>query len=182
MKKKSLKIALIGGPGTGKTSVLNELINRNFTCFEEISREVTLEAQKKGIEQLFLTEPLLFSKMLLKGREQQFKDAQNSIEELIFFDRGLPDVIAYLEYSNTAYPKEFTDKCVKYRYDYIFHFSPWEKIYITDNERYESFDEAIEIDKYLLKTYNKLNYKSITIPFGNINQRTDFILNTITNS
>ena len=42
------KIVLIGGPGTGKSTVLNELISRGHLCMQEISREVTLAAQKKG--------------------------------------------------------------------------------------------------------------------------------------
>ena len=66
------KIVLIGGPGTGKTSVLDELKSRSFYCMEEISREITIKAQKDGIEQLFLEDPILFSKLLLKGREEQY--------------------------------------------------------------------------------------------------------------
>ncbi|MEO6346815.1 MAG: AAA family ATPase, partial [Aquaticitalea sp.] len=66
------KIVITGGPGTGKSSIINELKARGHVCFDEISRQVTLEAREKGIEQLFLTEPLLFSELLLKGRLKQF--------------------------------------------------------------------------------------------------------------
>ena len=45
------KIVLIGGPGTGKTSVLKQLKSTGFHCMEEISREITIKAQKDGIEQ-----------------------------------------------------------------------------------------------------------------------------------
>ena len=55
------KIVLIGGPGTGKTTIINELIKRDFCCMPEVSRAVILKAKKQGVEQLFLTEPLLFS-------------------------------------------------------------------------------------------------------------------------
>ena len=96
------KIVLIGGPGTGKSSVLNELITRGYFCMPEVSREVTLQAQKKGIDQLFLTEPLLFSDLLLKGREQQYLNAAKSSEKIVFFDRGIPDVHAYLNFTNTT--------------------------------------------------------------------------------
>ena len=75
MQQKNL---LIGGPGTGKTSVLNELMKLPYECFPEISREVILKAQQKGIDQLFLSKPLLFSKMLLEGREQQYLKAIKS--------------------------------------------------------------------------------------------------------
>ncbi len=173
-----LKIVLVGGPGTGKTSVLNKLSNQ-FTCFDEISREIITEAQQKGIEQLFLKDPILFSKLLLEKREQQFLNAEKSNESIIFFDRGIPDVLAYLKYSKTKHPKIFNEKCLEYRYNLIFHFSPWEEIHKTDNERYESFDQTKKIDTYLKKTYSELNYSVIDVPFGSIDERTDYIINTI---
>ena len=92
MQKNQQKIVLIGGPGTGKSTVLNKLREKDFFCFDEVSREVILKAQKKGIEQLFLTEPLLFSEMLLEGREEQYLLAENRKENIIFLDRGIPDI------------------------------------------------------------------------------------------
>ncbi len=90
--QKQKKIVLTGAPGTGKSTIIYELEKRNYHCMHEISREVTLEAQKNGTAQLFLTEPLLFSDMLLKGREQQYQRASKLKNKLVFFDRGIPDV------------------------------------------------------------------------------------------
>ncbi|WP_298766587.1 ATP-binding protein [uncultured Polaribacter sp.] len=173
------KIVLIGGPGTGKTSVLNALKNRGFYCFSEISREVTLKAQEKGIDQLFLTEPLLFSKLLLEGREAQYKAAEQVAEKVVFFDRGIPDVHAYMDYFKTAYPAYFLEKSKHYKYTKIFHFAPWKDIHITDNERYETFEESLAIDNFLVKTYSDLGYKLIKVPFGSIAKRCDFIINSL---
>ena len=80
MQEKQHKIVLIGGPSTGKTTILKALKEKGFHCFEEVSREITSNAQKNGIEQLFLTNPLLFSEMLLEGREKQYHDAEKSSE------------------------------------------------------------------------------------------------------
>ncbi|WP_445756056.1 AAA family ATPase [Polaribacter sp.] len=182
MLKKPLKIVLIGGPATGKTTVLEALKAENFHCFEEISREVTLKSQKKGIEQLFLSEPLLFSEMLLEGREKQYLEAEKSLNRFVFFDRGIPDVKAYLDYFKLNYPKTFLKKCQFYSYDYIFHFSPWEKIHMNDNERYESFEESIIIDQYIKKTYTDLGYKIINVPFGKLEERCQFILNFLSSN
>ncbi len=173
------KIVIIGGPGTGKSSVLNELIDRGYFCMPEVSREVTLKAKEQGIDQLFLTEPLLFSKMLLEGREQQYLIAHKSNKDIVFFDRGIPDVHAYLDFFKTDYPPVFLEKSKKYQYTKIFHFSPWEEIHTTDNERYESFEESITIDKFLLKAYKELGYKIYNVPFGSIKERTNFILNAL---
>lgn len=173
------KIVLIGGPGTGKSSVLNELIERSYYCMPEVSREVTLKAQQDGIDQLFLTDPILFSKLLLEGREQQFISANDTSHEFVFFDRGLPDVYAYLKFSNTEYPSYFKEKCVQYKYDKVFRFLPWEEIYITDNERYETFKESKKINIFLEKAYQELDYTLINVPFGSIKERADFIINSL---
>ena len=42
------KIVITGGPGTGKTSIIKELEKRNYFCYHEVIRELTLEAKKEG--------------------------------------------------------------------------------------------------------------------------------------
>ncbi len=173
------KIVLIGGPGTGKTSVLNELMESNYYCMSEISREVTLKAKEEGIEQLFLTEPLLFSTMLLEGREQQFLEADKSDEKIVFFDRGIPDVHAYMDFLKTDYPAVFLEKRNQYKYDKVFLFSPWKEIYTSDNERYETFKESLIISNFLQKTYKELGYSIISVPFGSVKERAFFIIHSL---
>ena len=173
------KIALIGGPATGKTTLINALKAQGYYCMEEISRQVTLEAQKNGIEQLFLEYPIWFSKQLLGGRKKQFLDAQNSHEPIVFFDRGLPDIVAYLDYINSDYDQEFITVCEVHKYDKIFILPPWKAIYKTDNERYESFDQLLEIQGYLKKWYSKFGYEIIEVNIGPIEERIKFILNRI---
>ena len=62
------KIVITGGPSTGKSTLIKELTKQNYTCFEEISREVIVEARSQGIEHLFLSSPIAFSEILLKKR------------------------------------------------------------------------------------------------------------------
>lgn len=167
---------ITGGPGTGKSTVIDELVSRNFQCMPEISRQVTLNAREKGIEQLFLTKPLLFSELLLEGRVNQYIEAETKNTELVFFDRGIPDVHAYMNYISIDYPKTYINRSNLYRYDYIFLMPPWEEIYISDNERYENFEQALAIHNHLERTYKKLNYPIIEVPTGTVEKRTDFIL------
>jgi len=173
------RIVITGGPGTGKTSIINELIQRNYKCLEEISRQVTLEAREQGIDQLFLTKPLLFSELLLEGRKKQFNEAQELEDLIVFLDRGIPDVLAYMDFIGDIYPEEFISTCNDHKYDQVFILAPWQEIYISDSERYENFDQAIEIHDHLLNTYSKLGYNLIDVPFQAVNKRTDFILNSI---
>lgn len=170
------KIVITGSPGTGKSVIIGELKKRGFTCMEEISRQVTLDAQKNGIEQLFLTNPLLFSDLLLKGRQQQYIQAKQARTNYLFLDRGIPDVLAYMDFIGDAYPQHYIDVCQKHVYDYVFILKPWKEIFVSDNERYENFEQAEIIHKHLLNTYQTYNYQLLDVPFDTIKNRVDYIL------
>jgi len=176
------KIVITGGPGTGKSTVITELENRNYNCMHEISREVTLMARKNGIEQLFLKDPMLFSKLLLEGRVQQFLKADKLKTDTVFFDRGIPDVFAYMNYLGVSYPDIFVSESKDNAYHKtVFLMPPWKEIYITDNERYESFEQSLAIHNHLNIAYKSLGYTIIEVPFGTAKERTDFILKKLTN-
>ena len=173
---KTRKIVITGGPGTGKTSVIRALEENGYKCLHEISREIIQEAQTKGVDQLFLKEPLLFSEMLLEGRIEQFKEAEINTENLLFLDRGIPDVVAYMDYFGNAYPPKFHRVCKEYIYDHVFILPPWEQIYTADNERYETYEQAVEIHDELAKCYSQHGYNPIEVPSGTIEERINFIL------
>lgn len=175
----STSIVITGGPGTGKTTIIDGLIERGYTCFPEISREIINEAQKQGIEQLFLEKPLLFSELLLEGRKKQFAEATEFPEQFVFLDRGIPDVLAYMHYIGDSYPAFFDENCKQNRYSKVFLLPPWEAIYVSDMERYENFEQAKLIYLHLKETYESYGYELIEVPHGDINSRILFILEAI---
>lgn len=176
---KTRRIVITGGPGSGKTSLINYLAKEGYLVMHEVSREVILEAQKEGIEQLFLENPMLFSEKLLEGRLKQFQEGESSEAPILFYDRGLPDVTAYMDFMNIHYPKNFSVTCLENRYDEIFVLPPWEAIYEQDNERYESFEQAEKLFQFLKNGYKNYDYKINEVPVGTIKERTKFILNKI---
>jgi len=173
------KIVITGGPSSGKTTLIFELEKRGYDCVHEISRQITQKAQQEGIEQLFTSQPLLFSKLLLDGREQQYIDANKRDSSLVFFDRGIPEIHAYMNFFNTDYPNIYIEKSKEHQYDSIFLLPPWEEIHITDNERYEDYELSIKIYQYIKNAYNELGYNCIEVPFGTIYKRTNFILDQL---
>ncbi|SFW25734.1 AAA family ATPase [Cellulophaga fucicola] len=177
MKQK--KIVITGGPSTGKTTVINKIDALGYTCLHEISRDVTLAAREEGITQLFITNPLLFSDKLLAGRLDQFNTANTIEEEVVFLDRGVPDVVAYLNGTDITYGENYKETCNTAKYDVVFIFPPWEEIHSNDNERYEDFEEAKRIHQLLDQTYRDYGYTPIIVPTGTVEERTNFILKTL---
>jgi len=176
---KTKRIVITGGPGTGKTTLINELEKRGYSCLHEVSREVIKKAQQEGIEQLFLTDPILFSQRLLDGRLKQFDEAESYNGTHLFYDRGLPDVTAYMDYFKTAYSESFTKSCLENQYDTVFLLPPWKKIYKQDNERYENFEEAKKIHNALLKSYENYGYNVQLVPTGSVEERLAFIFKNL---
>lgn len=170
------KIVITGGPSTGKTSVIDSLTELGYVCFPEISRQVTLEARKLGIEQLFLEDPFLFSEKLLEGRIKQYIEAEKHSNHLVFLDRGIPDVIAYMDYIGDSYPAHFSKACQQNSYDTVFLLPPWQAIYTSDSERYESFEQAIAIHDHLENTYRRFGYNLVEVPTGTVEDRVSFII------
>lgn len=172
-------VVIIGGPGTGKTTIIDGLITKGYCCYPEISREVTMEAKKQGIEQLFLENPLLFSELLLEGRKKQFQNATSEPHNIVFLDRGIPDVLAYMHYIGDSYPAFFDHACREHIYTKIFILPPWEEIYVSDEARYENFEQAKLIYNHLTETYKKYGYKLIEVPKGTVDERISFILEVL---
>lgn len=172
-------IVIIGGPGSGKSTLIDGLTHLGYCCYPEISRQVILDAKQQGIDQLFKTEPLLFSKMLLEGRINQFKNAENEPHEKVFLDRGIPDVLAYMHFIGDDYPDSFHQSCEDFKYTKAFILPPWQEIYVSDNERYESFEQAQEINKHLISTYEKYGYNIVEVPKDTLENRINFILDRL---
>lgn len=173
------KIVITGGPGSGKTTLVQELEDKGYLVEHEVSRDVTKEAQESGIEQLFLENPILFSDKLLTARLKQYKKNENTKKDFIFYDRAVPDVVAYMDFAEIEYPEYFIEACNKNIYDVIFILPPWQEIYLNDNERYESFEEAEKIYKKLKNTYIKYGYQPNIVPVGTLDQRIAHILNEL---
>lgn len=172
-------VVLIGGPSSGKTTLIEKLKENGYVCYAEVSREVIKEAQEKGIEQLFLKEPLLFSELLLEGRKKQFHQAKKEDANIVFLDRGIPDILAYMHYIGDSYPAFFDNACKEHIYTKIFILPTWKEIYVSDNERYESYEQALLIEEHLVETYEKYGYKLIEVPKDTIENRMQFLLQNL---
>ena len=69
MKKK--RIVISGGPGSGKTTLINSLNKLGYSTFDEYSRTLIEKAKNEGKNRYFLSDPYLFSEALFTGRKKQ---------------------------------------------------------------------------------------------------------------
>ena len=84
-----------------------------------------------------------------------------------------------MDYIGDSYPEKFIAACEKYKYDQIFLLPPWEKIYTSDETRYETFEDASEIHTFLVDTYKKYGYDLHEVPKTTVEERYAFIINRL---
>lgn len=179
------KIVVTGGPSTGKTSVIRKLGEMGFFCMEEIIRTMTSERKNevsfKSNPIVSVADPLAFNQRILKGRIDQYKTAHGQNAETIFFDRGIPDVLAYMDCFGQDFDADFENMCKAYRYDVVFLMPPWREIHIKDEQRFETYEESLRVNDCLKGTYETYGYKVIEVPKLSVGQRVQFILQNLAN-
>ena len=180
------KIVITGGPSTGKTSLIDEMQNAGYFCYPEVIRQMTLDAKKKGALTNYETNPIAsvinpldFNTKILKARLKDYQESLKQNEALVFFDRGMPDVLAYMEFYAQPLPKVFTTIVKEHRYDQIFLLPMWQDIFVQDGERFESYEDALRINQCLLHTYQQLDYNVVELPKASVADRIQFILQNV---
>ncbi|HJN63330.1 MAG TPA: AAA family ATPase [Flavobacteriales bacterium] len=172
------KIVITGAPGTGKTSIIDQLKKLGYSCSEEISREIIAEQIASGGKMLPWIDLETFSQSIFSLRKAQYINAPT--DSLHFFDRGLLDVVAYMKADALSISKHYKEECKKYRYNTTVFYTPiWEEIYKTDSQRKEDLNSAITIEKSLLDTYKSFGYCLNKIPKLSTNDRVDFIISKL---
>lgn len=173
------KYIITGAPGTGKTSIINDLISRDFSCVKENSREVISEQLLTGGDILPWKNQIAFEEKISRLRIQQYKKNMN--DNLVFFDRSPFDSLAYLNLSNLKFTNNLIQSIKKCKFNKSVFYTPiWAEIYEKDKERIEDINKAKKIEGAIIKMYSNQGFNLIKVPKLEIKARTDFILSKTT--
>lgn len=173
------RVVITGGPGFGKTSVIRELESRGYMVFHEYSRQVLEEQKSNEGEELPWKDHYKFHNRLYEGRVNQYHEG-GALSGIVFYDRGLPDSLAYLVNDGLPVPEEQEAEArVLLYYPVVFVVPPWPEIYATDRSRWEEFPLAEKIHLSIVNYYVHLGYRVMDIPRLPVPERADFILSQL---
>lgn len=168
-------IVITGAPSSGKTKTIEFLERKGYYVVHEAARILIDDELKIGkkIEEIRVDEIAFNQKVLQMKIKIEESISEN---QLHFFDRGIPDSIAYAELygENTLLAKQSS---IKKRYKTIFQLNPlpFEK----DYARMENEEHFKKLDKLIYNAYSDLGYSINRVPVMSIEKRVEFILNKI---
>lgn len=167
---------LTGGPGSGKTSVINALAARGHVTVPEVGRQIIKEQKAIGGDGLHTGDQVKFRDLML-SRSIHTYNAVSDCTRPVFFDRGIPELVGYGALVGMPTPPYFDAAAAMFRYSKrVFIMPPWPEIYGNDTERVQDFAEAVATWKMVAETYPRLGYELVEVPKAGIAARVEFIL------
>ncbi|WP_416260244.1 AAA family ATPase [Gibbsiella quercinecans] len=173
------RIVLTGGPGSGKSTLINALNQRGYTCSAEAGRAIIQDQNAIGGNALPWGDRVAFAEMMLCWEMRSYHIPEDG-NVPCFFDRGIPDIAGYLHLSKLPVPTHLEEAIRQFRYsDNVFIAPPWREIYAQDTERKQSFEEAELTYRVMIRTYQKYGYQLLTLPCVPVDERANFVISKI---
>ena len=167
---------ITGGPGSGKTTLIESLQARGFACSVEAGRGIIQDQVAIGGRALPWQDPLLFAELMLAWEMRSYRIAELAAGS-VFFDRGIPDVLGYLHLMNIPAPDHMERAAREFCYNRnVFIAPPWREIFHQDVERKQDFAEAQRTYDALASTYTALGSQLVELPCVGVKERCEFIL------
>jgi len=170
------KIVITGGPGVGKTSLIEDLEKRGYPVIHEAATSLIQEELAKGNAHPTSNRDVFQQKLLAKQIEMEQEHQEAS---LTFLDRGMMDGIAYYNLDGLVVPQALFDASRKSNYYLIFVLDFLPNPYEINSVRKEPLEIAQKIHELIKKAYQSFGYTLIAVPPASIEDRATFVLNYI---
>ena len=171
------RFVVTGGPGGGKSTLLDALAERGYRIAPEAARHLIKERLAAGLSPR--PDPVSFARAILDSDMQQYSAATDH-DGITFFDRGVLDALYMLDLESGLWRDEIARLVQTFPYnDTVFLLPPWEAIYAMDSERDQTFEESVAVFEGMRRWYSRWGYETVEVPRAGVEARVSFILEQI---
>jgi len=172
---------IIGGPGSGKTSVIKELESRGYSVVHEAATDIIKDQIEAGV--LAPWAALDFQTQVTALFDARMEQAKIEGKPVVFFDRGPVDSLSYILLLGLRYQKPVIDS-IRCALDSKL-FQP--TVFFLENldfceetaVRSESLEDSKALAAQFKNDYESLGFAITSIPSLSIPERVDLILRSI---
>ena len=167
---------ITGASGAGKSTLLAALREKGFATVPEVGRAIVQEQVASGGNVLPWIDQPSFMEEVLRRNIQDHRAALQ-LQPPVFFDRGVPECLAWARILGVGVQPHHRTAAAQYRYNpLVFLAEPWPEIYVTDSERRDSFKEATASYQPTVAAYVEAGYQPVILPKGTVAERVVFVL------
>ena len=166
---------ITGGPGSGKTTLIDALAAAGVATSPEIGRAVVREQLASGGTALPWGDERAFADLMLP-REIAARMAALARGGPVVLDRGVPDVAGFLRAGGLPVPPAIDRAARACRYNPRVFIAPfWAAIYVHDPERRQPAALAAVTEAVMVETYREYGYTLIELPRASVAERVAFV-------
>jgi predicted ATPase len=170
---------ITGSSGAGKSTLVAALSELGYSTVQEAALAILREQQECNGSILPWLDRAAFFEAVLARNIGNHQAAQTQ-EMPVFFDRGIPECLAWLELSGLTLEPRHRAAVAQHRYaPTVFVAEPWPEIYVQDAERQASFERAARSYEPTVAAYREAGYKTCLLPEASVKERVAFVLERV---
>lgn len=184
------KIVLTGAPHAGKTTIIEVLLSAGYlvvpetaiTVIEAVNDLVGQDGALRWRRNHFDGFQDLISERQYYMEKLVEEQVQDSIDDLIFLDRGAFDGIAFARHFQKAFPEKASEYVDDARYDQVFLLDlvlPFDNR--GDTGRIETEEDCRALHQHLSDVYSEIGLEPVPVPVMPVEERVAYILDRIEN-
>ena len=166
---------ITGGPGSGKSTLIDALDAAGIATSPEVGRAVIKEQLAIGGNALPWGDELAFAEAMI-GRDIAAHAHALASGAVTVMDRGVPDVVGFLRVSKLPVAPHIDAAARSVRYNPRVFIAPfWAEIYAHDPERKQSAELAAATHAVMVETYRGYGYDLVELPRVAVAERAAFV-------
>lgn len=152
INNKKFKVVLTGGPGVGKTTIVNQLKGLGFDVKIEVFTELFEKANREGkLEDLLEDGSKILHDLVTL---QHSLESEDNAKGITFYDRSMVDIVGFAPQINTKF--SLSDEIIvnEAEYDLVFIIEPLQaEYYVQNSVRRQNYDESLKHHLKIVDAY-----------------------------